>query len=118
VRSAAGIVGSRDRRIPLHTPLRWREPVPGHARRRLPAGAYPRRSFRMVANGQPSTDHEDLPGDQRPSGLLLPPERRNVWSQLLGLTLRSRTGENYLALHNALTRVDVACRYVGNEECW
>ena len=61
VRSAAEVVGSSDRRTPLHTPSRWRVPSPGHACRRLPVGASPRGSCGTVAISQPSTDHMICP---------------------------------------------------------
>jgi hypothetical protein len=34
----------------LHAPLRWRGPVPSHAQRRVPVGAYPQRSSWVVGH--------------------------------------------------------------------
>ena len=77
-------------------PFRWREPTPSHARRRIPARAYPRRSERMVAIGQPSTDSIMCPLTQEPTGLLLPP-RAQPRCQKIGLTRFEQAARKDLA---------------------
>lgn len=118
VRSAAAVLGSRDRHTPLHAPFRWRVPFPGHARRRLPVGAFPRRSFRMVAISQPSTDHRIAPvgRSQRDFGSLH--SSPTGGANCLGSPAADKKEGITSPPIDALTRVDVACRYVGNEMCW
>ena len=94
--SAAEVIGSRDHQTPLHVPFRWREPTPSHARRRIPARAYPRRSERMVAISQPSTDSIMCPLTQEPTGLLLPP-RAQPQCQKVGLTRFEQAARKDLA---------------------
>jgi hypothetical protein len=116
-RSAAGVIGPRDRHTPLHAPFRWRVPIPGHALRRLPARASPRGSFGMVAISQPSTDHRDVPASlgQRD---FCSPRQACERSQLLGPTRCEQERGITSPPIDALTRVDVACRYMGNEVGW
>jgi hypothetical protein len=113
-----GVVGSLDRRTPLHAPFEWRVPVPGHARRRLPVRASPRGSLGMVAIGHPPTDHKCCARRPKPAGLLLPVRALPAVPHCVGLPAVKRARRMSSPRTDALTRVNIACRCQGNEEGW
>jgi hypothetical protein len=116
-RSAAVAIGSQDRHAPLHAPFRWRAPFPGHAQRRLPVGASPRRSFGMVAISQPSTDHRNAPVGRGQRDFCSLRRAVQACTHWVRTAVDKKEGMTSPPI-DALTRVDVACRYVGNGVCW
>ena len=85
------------------------DPSPDHAHGRLPVRAFPRESNWMVAISQPSTDSKVARKPNKASRTSAPPTDWGVWPPAA-----SRKGNTPPGV-DALTRVDVACRHLGNE---